>query len=174
MINVTIAGEKIDAAGVDVSLEPIAEGIEAAIGELRAVAHGLYPPILSAHGLVAALSHVARQSPAPVTVTATDVGRHAAELESAIYYCCLEALTNAAKHGGPAVRIEIHLQQTADEIRFVVADDGAGFDAQLGHQGSGLQNMHDRVGALGGRLDHPLDPEPRHDRLRRLPDRAPW
>ena len=154
LINMTIAGEKIDAAGVDVSLAPIAESIEAAIGELRAVAHGLYPPILSSHGLVVALSHVARQSPARATVTATDVGRHAAELESAIYYCCLEALTNAAKHGGPDVRITIHLQQSAEEIQFVVADDGAGFDALIDHQqGSGLQNMHDRVGALGGLLD---------------------
>ena len=89
---------------------------------------------------------------ATLEIRAAGIGRHPAELESAVYYCCLEAVQNATKHGGPALRISIALREDAGELIFEVTDDGPGFDASTPGGGIGLQNMRDRVGALDGRL----------------------
>jgi signal transduction histidine kinase len=139
-------------AGIRGRLEKIGQRVEEALDELRNVAHGLYPPVLSDLGLVAALERVKLGGGAPLTLRATDVGRHAPELESAVYYCCLEAIHNATKHGGPAVRITVALREHTDELTFEVADDGPGFDPSEPHAGTGLQNMRDRLGALDGDL----------------------
>ena len=133
-------------------LQEIGDSVEAALDELRDIGHGLYPPVLSDRGLVAALERVQRRLGAPLAVHATGIGRHPPELESAIYYCCLEAIQNANKHGGPAVRITVALHQHSDELIFDVTDDGLGFDASQPRAGAGLQNMRDRLGALDGRL----------------------
>jgi signal transduction histidine kinase len=88
----------------------------------------------------------------PLEIRATGIGRYPAELESAVYYCCLEAIQNATKHGGPGVRVSIALREDADGLSFEVRDDGPGFDASTASRGMGLQNMRDRLGALDGRL----------------------
>jgi signal transduction histidine kinase len=80
------------------------------------------------------------------------VGRHPAELESAIYYACVEAIQNATKHSGPGVRIALELHENAHALSFKVTDDGPGFDAATSQVGAGVQNMRDRLGALDGRL----------------------
>ena len=80
------------------------------------------------------------------------VGRHPAELESAVYYCCLEAVQNATKHGGPAVKVSVTLREIAGQLHFTITDDGPGFDSSKPLMGAGLQNMQDRVGALDGEL----------------------
>jgi signal transduction histidine kinase len=90
--------------------------------------------------------------PTPISIHATGVGRHPPEYESAAYYCCVEAVQNAIKHGGPGVRVSITLSEDADELRFTVSDDGPGFQPSNVRRGVGLQNMQDRVGALDGRL----------------------
>ena len=87
------------------ALSEIGEGLDEAIDELREVAFGIHPAVLTDHGLVAALQHVARHAAGPVAVTGTGLSRHPAELELAIYYCCREAIQNASKHGGPSVNI---------------------------------------------------------------------
>jgi len=133
-------------------LEGIGHGVEQALDELRDVAHGLYPPVLSDWGLMAALKRIQPGGGASLTLRATGVGRQPAELESAIYYCCLEAVQNSIKHGGQGVQITIVLREHADELTFTVADDGPGFDPSEPHAGAGLQNMRDRLGALDGRL----------------------
>jgi signal transduction histidine kinase len=134
------------------TLEEIGDSVETALDELRDIAHGLYPPVLSDQGLVAALDRIQRRPGAPLAVHATGMGRHPPELESAIYYCCLEAIQNANKHGGPAVRITVALRQHSDELTFHVTDNGPGFDPSQPREGAGLQNMRDRLGALDGRL----------------------
>ena len=120
--------------------------------ELREVAHGLYPPVLSNRGVVAALEHALVHLVTPVAIHTTRITRYPAEVESAVYYSCLEAIQNATKHGGPDVAITVTLLDDADELRFEVADDGPGFDPADAHDGTGLQNIRDRVGAIDGRV----------------------
>jgi signal transduction histidine kinase len=133
-------------------LDGIGQNVEEALEELREVAHGLYPPVLSDWGLVKALESVQRPSAASLTIRATGIGRYPPELESAVYYCCLEAIQNATKHGGSAVHVAVSLREEARELRFEVSDDGPGFVPSTVRTGTGLQNMQDRLGALDGHL----------------------
>jgi signal transduction histidine kinase len=133
-------------------LDRVGRHVEDALDEVREVSHGLYPPVLSDWGIVAALERGRAPGNAPLELRATGVGRYPAELESAVYYCCLEAIQNAIKHGGPGVQISIELREDADGLSFEVRDDGPGFDAATASGGMGLQNMRDRLGALDGRL----------------------
>ena len=84
-------------------------------------------------------------------IDAVGVGRYPPEIESAVYYCCLEAIQNATKHGGRGVRVSVALAEEDGRLTFRVVDDGPGF-ASGEVRGFGLQNMEDRLGALGGRL----------------------
>ncbi|MGH2642036.1 MAG: histidine kinase [Actinomycetota bacterium] len=122
------------------------------LGNLRDLARGIYPPLLADKGLPAALEAQARRSPVPVTVHPDGVGRYGQDVESAIYFCCLEALNNVAKYAD-ASAVEIRLQQSDGTLRFEVSDDGRGFDTASTHHGTGLQGIADRLDALGGRLE---------------------
>jgi signal transduction histidine kinase len=120
--------------------------------DLRDLARGIYPPLLADRGLQAALEAQARKSPVPVIVHPDGVGRYAQDVESAVYFSCLEALNNVAKYAN-ASAVEIRLQQSDGELRFEVADNGRGFDTASTHHGTGLQGIADRLDALGGRLE---------------------
>ena len=123
-----------------------------ALETLRALARGIYPPLLADQGLAAAIRAQAGKAPAPVEVDADGVGRYPAELETAIYLCCVEALQNAARHA-PGSAVRISLAEDGGQVVFSIADDGPGFDPAAGPRaaaGSGLQNMRDRLAALGG------------------------
>ena len=133
-------------------VDALADELEAAISDLRDLAHGIYPPLLTASGLERALNSVARRSPAEVQVQAAELPRVDPDIEAAVYFCCLEALQNAVKHGGAEVRVTITIVDLGDALRGSVADDGPGFDQDAGGAGRGLQNMADRVGAAGGTL----------------------
>ena len=129
----------------------IKESVEAALAEVREVAHGLYPPLLTATGLPNALRRFPQHATSPPEVHAVGVGRYSPEIESAVYYCCLEAIQNATKHGGRGVHVSVALAEEDGHLTFRVVDDGPGF--ALGEvRGDGLQNMEDRLGALGGQL----------------------
>lgn len=94
----------------------------------------------------------ARHSPIPVSLTTDGTGRYRSDLEAATYFCCLEALQNAAKYS-QASEIRIRLRQQDAFLVFIVEDNGRGYDAGQVTPGSGLQNMADRVAALGGKLE---------------------
>jgi signal transduction histidine kinase len=129
----------------------IAQSVEDALVQVREVAHGLYPPLLSASGLATALRRLHEQAPSPPEIDAVGVGRYPPDIESAVYYCCLEAIQNATKHGGRAVHVSVRVAEEDGQLTFRVVDDGPGF--AVGEvRGIGLQNMEDRLGALGGRL----------------------
>ena len=123
-----------------------------ALENLRDLANGVYPPLLADLGLAAALNAQARRSPMPVLVETKAIPRYPQEAESAIYFCCLEALQNATKHSGATVG-RIVLQTTDTGLRFTVSDDGRGYDASHVPAGSGLRNMADRLAALGGTIE---------------------
>ena len=120
-----------------------------ALGTLRELARGVYPPLLADQGLTAAVATQASRAPVLVEVDTDRLGRYPAEIETAIYFCCVEALQNAARHApGSAVRISLAGDQR--QVMFTVADDGPGFDPARPATGSGLRNMSDRLAALGG------------------------
>jgi signal transduction histidine kinase len=81
----------------------------------------------------------------------TGVGRYSREIETAAYFCCLEALQNAAKHAHGASAAVIELSDNGT-LCVEVRDDGAGFDGATTGYGSGLVNMRDRLSAVGGEL----------------------
>ena len=128
-----------------------------AIDALRDLARGIYPPILADRGLVAALESQARKSHVSVEIHGEGLERFSQEVEAAAYFCVLEALQNVAKYAG-ASRAIVSLEQEGGWIRFAVSDDGAGFDPSAAARGAGLQNMEDRLAALGGDLT--LDSSP--------------
>jgi signal transduction histidine kinase len=123
-----------------------------ALDDLRDLARGIYPPLLADQGLAAALAAQARKAAFPVEVQSDGIGRYPQEAEAAVYFCCLEALQNAGKYA-EATRATVRLQASEDALTFEVADDGQGFDSDHTPMGSGLQNMADRLAALGGTLD---------------------
>jgi signal transduction histidine kinase len=123
-----------------------------ALETLRDLARGIYPPVLADAGLGAALDAQARRSPVQVTLDVDGVGRHPPEVEAAVYFCVLKALQNAAKYAGGA-DVAVRLREVNGELAFTVADRGQGFDPSTRPPGSGLQNMADRLAALGGTLE---------------------
>ena len=125
---------------------------DVALETLRDLARGIYPPLLADQGLVAALQGQARKAPLPVEVQAEGIVRYPQDLEAAVYFCCLEALQNVAKYAGASVAT-VSLHATPRLLSFEVGDDGAGFDPVRVPRGSGLQNMSDRLDALGGTLE---------------------
>jgi signal transduction histidine kinase len=122
-----------------------------ALDDLRDLARGIYPPLLADQGLAAALSAQARKASFPVEVQSDGIGRYPQEAEAAVYFCCLEALQNVAKYAG-ATKAKVRLLADGDAVSFEVTDDGKGFDSERTPLGSGLQNMADRLAALGGTL----------------------
>jgi signal transduction histidine kinase len=137
-----------------VLLEQLGHDQQDAVQELRDLAHGIYPPVLMDRGLVAALESAAGRAALPVAVAGSDAGRFPQEVEAAVYFCCLEALQNAAKHAGEGARATVTIERRDDGLSFTVADDGVGFDpAGPAGRGHGFVNMGDRVGAIGGTLE---------------------
>jgi signal transduction histidine kinase len=133
-------------------LTDLGREVDEVLDELRSVAHGIYPQLLHAEGLSAALREAARRSIVPVVVQIDDIDRLPEELESAIYYCCLEALQNVVKHGGDEATATVRLSRNGRIVRFTVSDDGAGFSLSARPAGVGLTNMNDRISAVGGSL----------------------
>ena len=140
-------------------LAGLAADFDDALDELRSAAHGIYPPLLADEGLAAALREVARRSTVPLTVDLADVGRLSEDRETAIYYCCLEALQNVAKHAGDDAEALLRLWRDRNAVRFAVSDNGLGFVPRPAHNGAGLTNMTDRIGAVGGTLSVRSTPE---------------
>jgi signal transduction histidine kinase len=137
---------------VDPELERLlastADELQSAVEELRDLAAGIHPPILTQGGLAVALTALAQRAPVPVTVEA-DVERLPAEVEGTGYFVAAEALNNVAKHAG-ATRAEISASLRNGSLVVEVADDGVGGAAADG--GSGLRGLADRVEARGGTL----------------------
>jgi signal transduction histidine kinase len=123
-----------------------------AVEDLRDLARGIYPPLLVADGLAAALRPQAARSAVPVTLDSDGIGRYPGEIEAAAYFCVLEALQNVGKYSR-ATSASVRLSAGPDgELMFEVTDDGVGFDPAAQAYGSGLQGIEDRLGTHGGTL----------------------
>lgn len=141
--------EETDGAGS--LIEQMANDAQQAIEEIRALAKGIFPPLLEKEGLKAALAAGAANTPIPVIVDADGVGRFPPDIEAAAYFCITEAVTNAVKHSG-AEHIDVHLSDVREGLEFAVSDDGEGFSPDRLSDGSGLIGMRDRLEAVGGTL----------------------
>ncbi len=132
-------------------LTEMATDVRETIQQVRDLAHGIYPPLLRESGLEEALRAAVTRSPVPMTLVADGVARYRPDIETAVYFCCLEALQNTAKHA-PDAAVTVTLRQEESTLVFEVVDDGPGFDPATTAAGQGYQNMTDRIGAIGGLL----------------------
>jgi signal transduction histidine kinase len=135
------------------ALAELAAEAEQAVFSLQELGRGIYPSVLSDQGLHAALRSQATRMPQPVHLEIDDVllgQRLDRDTEAALYFVALEALTNAHKHA-PDASVSLWLRAEPDVLRLEVTDTGPGLTGPAG-QGSGVQNMRDRVEALGGSL----------------------
>ena len=130
-------------------LEEIGGEIDGALDTLRALALGIYPPLLEEQGIAPALAAQYMRSGLPVRMDADATGRYPIEIEAAVYFAALEALQNAAKYA-EAGAIAIAIQPADGELRFSVRDDGVGFDPTVKGEGSGLAGIRDRLAVFGG------------------------
>jgi len=128
--------------------------LQAGLGELRALARGLHPAILTDEGLVAALETLAARSALPVRLSVDRIERLAAPIEATAYFVAAEALANAVRHAG-ASSARISVEHRDGMLTVTVSDDGAGGARIEG--GSGLRVLSDRVATLDGvlRIDSP-------------------
>jgi signal transduction histidine kinase len=146
----TLPAAQADAAWPGL-LDQLERQVDRASADLRDLAHGIYPSLLRDAGLKAALPAAARRSALPVTVTVTDLERYPPQVEAAIYFCCLEALQNVAKHAKGAT-VRLRAWAGSGQVHLEISDDGPGFDPDRTPPGAGLQNMADRLGAVGGSM----------------------
>jgi signal transduction histidine kinase len=132
-------------------LRALGSDVDETLDEIRSLARGVYPAPLADQGLAGALRMAALHTALPTEIRAGGIGRYPPEVESAVYFCCLEALQNASKHAQGATRVTVSLAED-DALRFDIRDDGDGFDTQSTASGAGLANMRDRLAAIGGEL----------------------
>ena len=115
------------------------------------LSRGIYPRQLEEDGVAVALRAAIATADGTVQVTETNVGRYPAPIEAAAYFCCLEALQNAAKHAAASL-VRVELRGESEGLALTVTDDGVGFDPATTRTGSGLANIRDRVESVGGTL----------------------
>jgi signal transduction histidine kinase len=133
------------------------DGLRAGVGELRAVVHGLRPPILDQRGLAGALRQLVAGHESPACTARVElVGAPHAAVEVAAYAIAAEAFGNALRHS-VASRIEVRACETPDDLVVEVVDNGVGMPARPRH-GVGMVSMRERAAEVGGRLD--VEPTP--------------
>jgi signal transduction histidine kinase len=147
-----MAREKLgsDPVGVRELLDRAHASAKEAITEMRQVARGIAPPVLTDRGLDAALSALAARAPVPVHVQVVVPRRPSPTIEAIAYFCVSEALTNVAKHAH-ATSVRVEVTSSEDYLTIRVSDDGAG--GADSRRGTGLSGLRDRVRAVDGTLD---------------------
>jgi signal transduction histidine kinase len=142
---------KGDAAQAATMLRELHDQTDLARRTLLDLAGGIYPATLEDRGIAAALEEQAAAAGSRVAVDAEGFGRLAIETEAAVYFVCLEAMQNAQKYAR-ASHVDVRLERDDGHLAFEIRDDGIGFDGSA-IAGSGLQNMRDRLSALGGEVE---------------------
>jgi signal transduction histidine kinase len=153
-VNLQLAGGlcETDATSARALLDEIGRDARAALDGLRRLAAELYPPLLDACGLVIALRSAGADAGIVTHVEADALPTGQPELAASVYFCCLEALRNAALHAGAGAKARISIGVEEERLVFEIADDGCGFVTGQPSEG-GLRRIGDRVAALGGRLE---------------------
>jgi PAS domain S-box-containing protein len=149
-LRIALAKLETDPAGARAVLADAGDELALALAELRELARGLHPAVLTDHGLRAAVEMLARRAPVPVEIADIPDERLPAPVEAAAYYLIAEALTNVAKYAH-ATTARIRVAVRDGRVFVEVSDDGVGGADAAG--GSGLRGLADRVEALGGSLE---------------------
>ena len=139
-----------DLAGLEAEIGKVADELNGVVEDLREIARGIHPAILSEGGLRPALRTLARRAAIAVELEVPAMGRLPEPVEVAAYYVCSEALTNATRHARASV-VCVALEERDDSLRLSIRDDGAGGADPA--RGSGLIGLRDRAEALGGSLE---------------------
>lgn len=150
-VHLSLAGEQLHPEEQPI-VEQLERELDEALDELQSIARGIYPQVLAQHGLAAALRSAVRSAAIPISVTDEGLRRHSSAVELAVYFCCLEALQNVAKHAGPGASASVRLVDGGGELQFSVEDDGQGFEPSDVESGTGLSNLADRLSAVGGSI----------------------
>ena len=132
------------------TLEAASEELRTALAELRTLARGIHPAILTEAGLGPAIRSITRDSPVPVAVHLELPDELPDAPSAAAYYVVAESLSNVAKYS-EATTVDVTAETVDGELLVEVADDGIGGADPT--RGSGIRGLSDRVAALGGRLD---------------------
>ena len=132
------------------TVEELADKLALALAELRELARGIHPAVLSDHGLSTAIHVLVERAPLPIECDLELEDRLAPPTEAAAYFVVAEGLTNVIKYAN-AQRAKVSLRRRDGELEVEVADDGVG-GAQI-DAGSGLRGLSDRLGALEGELE---------------------
>jgi signal transduction histidine kinase len=138
---------RADPSAAVAALEAAEEEVSAATDELRELAHGIHPSVLTDHGLADALRGMAAASVLPIHLHELPGRRAGATAELTAYFLVAEAVTNARKHAR-AGAVEVWVTTAHGMLRVEIADDGAGGASE--RDGSGIQGLRDRVEAIGG------------------------
>ena len=137
-------------------LKQLAPEAEETVFALQDLARGIFPSLLADQGLAAALRTQAARTPMAIQVEAEpnlSGRRFDREVEAAFYFVALEAMTNAQKHApGAVVTVSLRSADAGRRIVLEIHDDGPGIQQRVASQGTGLQNMRDRLAAVGGEL----------------------
>src|SRR3954468_17271084 len=151
-VHLRIAQESLrdDPAAAELMLTSVGEDLKLALEELRELARGLHPAVLTDRGLEPALHSLAHRAPFPVEIVGVPATRLDEGAEAAVYYVVAESLTNAAKHAD-ASGARVELSATDREVIVTIGDDGSGGASAA--RGSGLRGLADRIEALGGRFE---------------------
>ena len=138
-----------DPPAAEAMFECVGEDLKQALEELRELARGLHPAVLTDRGLAPALQSLANRAPFPIEITGVPVLRLPEAIEAAVSYVVAESLTNAAKYADASdARVEL---STRDETVMVeIRDNGRGGASLSG--GSGIRGLVDRIEALGGQF----------------------
>jgi signal transduction histidine kinase len=151
-VDLRLARDRLDPEGDEARelLDAAIEELGAAMGELRELARGIHPAVLTEGGLRPALETLAARSTVPVRLVSAPDERFGAAVEATAYFTVAEALTNAARYADPR-RIEVEVRSADGTLSVEVRDDGkGGADPDAG---SGLRGLADRLAALDGRLE---------------------
>jgi signal transduction histidine kinase len=144
-----LAGDSTRDAGTRARLRQAKQEVTTSLDELRDVARGIHPAVLTGHGLAVALESLAAQAAIPVELAVAVGGRLPETIEVTAYYVVSESLTNIGKHAH-ASKASVRVTRAADQVVVEIVDDGTGgADTE---RGTGLRGLADRVEAVGGRL----------------------
>jgi signal transduction histidine kinase len=154
-IRMRLTQETAERASSDLAaeMEELIDEADLLVDQLRRIAHGASPPLLSTSGLVDALRAEALHSAIPVLIAAGEIGSSTPDVEVAVYLSCLESIQNAAKHAGRGASVRVELETENEQLAFSIHDTGRGFDRWRTAYGAGLTSVNDRIATIGGHVE---------------------